>query len=189
MLSNAEGVRPYHRIGAGDATTLSIVPAGATLHGKIIAKQGGIIAGLDVARAVFQALDPAVAMETLVAEGEWVTDRQALAHLAGPARAALTGEHTALNFLGRLPGSATQTRRFVDAVAGTRAQILDTRKTAPGLRALDKLAARRHPGLAARLRPGRHLAAHRGRERRLAGGILQPIRPDRGHSRALLNRG
>ena len=133
-------------IGAGDATTLSIVPAGATLHGKISAKQDGIIAGLDVARAVFQALDPAVAMETLVAEGEGVTDRQTLAHLAGPARAVLTGERSALNFLGRMSGIATQTRRFVDAVAGTRAQILDTRKTAPGLRALDKLAVRRGGG-------------------------------------------
>ncbi len=133
-------------IGLGDATTDSIVPPGATMHGQIIAKQDGIIAGLDVARLVFVGLDERVQFEVEVQEGARVSDRQRLASLAGPARAVLTGERTALNFLGRMSGIATQTCAYVDTVSGTRAEILDTRKTAPGLRALDKLAVRRGGG-------------------------------------------
>ena len=87
-----------------------------------------------------------VGFNPLVAEGAQVANRQLLADVAGPARALLTAERTALNFLGRMSGIATLTRRFVDAVAGTHAVILDTRKTAPGLRMLDKLAVRRGGG-------------------------------------------
>ena len=133
-------------IGAGDATTDCIVPADALTKGHFLAKQSGIIAGLDVAGAVYEMVDGRVAMEVTVVEGERVADRQVLARLSGPARALLTAERTALNFLGRMSGIATLTRQFVDAVAGTRAVILDTRKTAPGLRALDKLAVRRGGG-------------------------------------------
>jgi nicotinate-nucleotide pyrophosphorylase (carboxylating) len=133
-------------IGPGDVTTDSIVPAEATMQGQIIAKQSGIVAGLDVAAAVFEILDPRVRFEAVVSEGARVSNRQQLATLSGPARALLTGERTALNFLGRMSGIATLTRQFVDAVAGTRAVILDTRKTAPGLRLLDKLAVRRGGG-------------------------------------------
>lgn len=133
-------------IGSGDATTLSIVAVGATMSGKIIARQAGVIAGLDVARAVFQTLDAGLEVNILVAEGARVNDHQILAHVSGPARPLLTGERTALNFLGRMSGIATQTRRYVDAIAGTRAVILDTRKTVPGLRSLDKLAVRRGGG-------------------------------------------
>lgn len=118
-------------IGPGDATTNSIVPSGATMRGQIIAKQDGIIAGLDVARLVFLTLDDQIQFEIEVQEGVKVSNRQRLASLAGPARAVLTGERTALNFLGRMSGIATQTRAYVDAVAGTHAGILDTRKTAP----------------------------------------------------------
>lgn len=133
-------------IGPGDATTDSIVPADATMEGQIIAKQSGIAAGLDIAEAVYQMLDSRVCFQAQVAEGDHVTNRQGLATLAGPARALLTGERTALNFLGRMSGIATLTRRFVDAVDGTNAVILDTRKTAPGLRTFDKLAVRRGGG-------------------------------------------
>ena len=133
-------------IGAGDATTDSIVPADATSSGRIIAKQAGVIAGLDVAAAAYRLVDARVSFIPLVAEGAQVSNRQPLATVAGPARALLTAERTALNFLGRMSGIATLTRRFVDAVAGTRAVILDTRKTAPGLRTLDKLAVRRGGG-------------------------------------------
>jgi nicotinate-nucleotide pyrophosphorylase (carboxylating) len=133
-------------IGSGDVTTDSIVPAAATMQGQIIAKQSGIVAGLDVAAAVYQILDPRVRFEPAVSEGSPVVNRQKLATVSGPARALLTGERTALNFLGRMSGIATLTRQFVDAVAGTRAVILDTRKTAPGLRLLDKLAVRRGGG-------------------------------------------
>jgi nicotinate-nucleotide pyrophosphorylase (carboxylating) len=133
-------------IGLGDATTDSIVPADAGMRGQVIAKQAGVIAGLDVAQAVYTTLDARVAFEACVPEGEVVADRQVLARVSGLARALLTGERTALNFLGRMSGIATFTRQFVDAVAGTQAVILDTRKTAPGLRALDKLAVRRGGG-------------------------------------------
>jgi len=133
-------------IGAGDVTTDSIVPAEALMRGQIIAKQAGVMAGLDVAAAVYRMLDEQVSFEAQVAEGAQVKDRQVLALVSGRARALLTGERTALNFLGRISGIASLTRQFVEAVAGTQAVILDTRKTAPGLRALDKLAVRRGGG-------------------------------------------
>lgn len=127
-------------IGAGDATTLSIVPPEATMRGQIIAKQDGIIAGLDVARAAYELLDSAVEFSPQLADGSRVARAGVLALVSGRTSSLLTAERTALNFLGRMSGIATLTRQFVDAVAGTRAVILDTRKTAPGLRAVDKLA-------------------------------------------------
>jgi nicotinate-nucleotide pyrophosphorylase (carboxylating) len=129
-------------IGSGDVTTDTIVPADATLRGRIVAKQDGVIAGLDVAKQVFLTLNPSANFLTKAEDGSRVTRRDVLADLEGPARALLTGERTALNFLGRMSGIATLTRKFVDAVASTRATILDTRKTAPGLRTTDKLAVR-----------------------------------------------
>jgi nicotinate-nucleotide pyrophosphorylase (carboxylating) len=133
-------------IGPGDVTTDWIVTPDAAMKGQVIAKQAGVAAGLDVAQAVYALLDARVSFESCVAEGAQVVDRQILARVSGPARALLTGERTALNFVGRMSGIATLTRQFVDAVAGTRAIILDTRKTAPGLRAVDKLAVRRGGG-------------------------------------------
>jgi nicotinate-nucleotide pyrophosphorylase (carboxylating) len=127
-------------IGTGDATTLSIVPPDAAMRGQIIAKQDGVIAGLDVARAVYQLLDSSVEFSPQVADGSRVTRGGILALVSGRTSSLLTAERTALNFLGRMSGIATLTRQFVDAVAGTRAVILDTRKTAPGLRLVDKLA-------------------------------------------------
>lgn len=133
-------------IGPGDVTTKSIVSADATMRGQIIAKQGGIVAGLDVAEACFRLVDSRVAFSVKVGEGECVQPRRILTTVSGPARSLLTAERTALNFLGRMSGIATLTRQFVDAVAGTKAVILDTRKTAPGLRAVDKLAVVRGGG-------------------------------------------
>ncbi len=133
-------------IGSGDVTTDTIVPAHATLNGNIIAKQSGTIAGLDIARATFLMLDDRVNFETKVIEGAQVAPGTVLAILSGPARALLTGERTALNFLGRMSGIATLTRQFVDAVQNTSAIILDTRKTAPVLRIVDKLAVSRGGG-------------------------------------------
>jgi nicotinate-nucleotide pyrophosphorylase (carboxylating) len=133
-------------IGSGDATTDSIVPHDAVMRGTVIAKQSGVVAGLDVVQTVFQLLDHRVSCDPQVTEGSRVQNRQLLATVAGPARALLTGERTALNFLGRMSGIATLTRLFVDAVAGTGTVILDTRKTAPGLRAADKLAVLRGGG-------------------------------------------
>jgi len=133
-------------IGPGDATTDSIVPAEARMSGRIIAKQDGIIAGLDVAQAVYQMVDAEVDFRPKVDEGARVANRQVLAVVSGRTRSLLTAERTALNFLGRMSGIATLTRQFVDAVAGTKAGILDTRKTAPGLRLADKLAVKRGGG-------------------------------------------
>jgi len=129
-------------IGTGDVTTDTIVPAGATLRGRIVAKQDGVVAGLDVAKHVFLTLNREVSFVAKTEDGSRVTRRDVLADVEGSARAFLTGERTALNFLGRMSGIATLTRKFVDAVAGTNAVILDTRKTAPGLRIIDKLAVR-----------------------------------------------
>ena len=129
-------------IGTGDVTTDTIVPANGELRGRIVAKQDGVVAGLDIANHVFLTLNPRVAFRPKTEDGSRVTRHTVVADVEGPARALLTGERTALNFLGRMSGIATLTRKFVDAVAGTRAVILDTRKTAPGLRTTDKLAVR-----------------------------------------------
>ena len=133
-------------IGTGDVTTDSIVPAGATLRGRIVAKEAGVIAGLDIAHNVFLMVDRDIDFNANVGEGEPVVSGAVLADISGSARALLTGERTALNFLGRMSGIATLTRHFVEAVSETTAKILDTRKTAPGLRILDKLAVRRGGG-------------------------------------------
>ena len=127
-------------VGSGDATTDSIVPESATIEAAIIAKEDGVIAGIEVAQAAFYLVDKRVRFEARAGDGDSVVSGQTIAELSGPGRAILTGERTALNFLGRMSGIATQTRRFSDAVRGTRARILDTRKTAPNLRATDKLA-------------------------------------------------
>lgn len=129
-------------IGSGDVTTDTIVPANASLRGRIIAKQTGVVAGLTIAEAVFRELDERITFTPQVADGSKVDTKTIVADIVGPARALLTGERTALNFLGRMSGIATLTRQFVDEVSSTSAVILDTRKTAPGLRLTDKLAVR-----------------------------------------------
>ena len=126
----------------GDVTTDSIVPVDSRLSGKIVAKQSGVVAGLKVSKMVFQQLSADISLTANVSEGSFVEAGMVLARVTGSARALLTGERTALNLLGRMSGIATLTRQFVDAVAGTKAVILDTRKTAPGLRVVDKLAVR-----------------------------------------------
>lgn len=129
-------------IGPGDVTTNTIVPEGASLRGRIVAKQDGVVAGIEVAKQVLLTLSQEITFVAEVQEGEKVARGTVVANLDGSARALLTGERTALNFLGRMSGIATLTRKFVDAVAETNAVIIDTRKTAPGLRLTDKLAVR-----------------------------------------------
>jgi nicotinate-nucleotide pyrophosphorylase (carboxylating) len=116
------------------------------MRGQIIAKQDGVIAGLDITRAVYQTVDPQVEFQSNVDEGSRAGNCQVLALVSGRTRSLLTAERTAMNFLGRMSGIATLTHQYVEAVAGTRAVILDTRKTAPGLRMLDKLAVSRGGG-------------------------------------------
>lgn len=125
-----------------DVTTLATVPAHQPAPASIITRQAGVIAGLAVAAATFREVDPGIVVELKVEDGTVVKSGQVIATLGGPARSLLSAERTALNFLGRLSGIATLTARCVLAVEGTQARILDTRKTTPGLRSLEKEAVR-----------------------------------------------
>ena len=172
-------------LGSGDVTTEATVASGVQCRAEIVAREGGIIAGLAVARATFVALDAKIAFESVVAEGAQVEAGAAVARLSGLARAVLAGERTALNFLQRMSGIATLTRRYVEAVQGTKARICDTRKTAPGLRPLDKYAVRAGGGHNHRfglfdgmLIKDNHIRA--------AGGIAQAVRRARDSAHHLL---
>ncbi len=129
-------------IGSGDVTSVPIIPPSTHLSGQFLVKADGVIAGLGVVGQVFAQVDPAILFEPLVAEGTSVVRGDIVARVEGDGPSILIAERVALNFLQRMSGIATATRRYVQAVTGTRATILDTRKTAPGLRALDKLAVR-----------------------------------------------
>jgi nicotinate-nucleotide pyrophosphorylase (carboxylating) len=127
-------------LGAGDVTSEAIVPADAIVRARIVQKQPGVIFGLEIAAEVF-AQAGAPGLEPLAEEGVWRDEVPAdAASVAGPARAVLAAERTALNFLAHLSGIATLSARFAEAVAGSGAQVLDTRKTTPGLRRLEKAA-------------------------------------------------
>jgi nicotinate-nucleotide pyrophosphorylase (carboxylating) len=128
--------------GTGDWTTRWTVAARARATAEIVSKATGILAGIAPATAVYQRLDPRVELDIFIADGEPVDPGDVICRLNGPARALLTGERVALNFLQRLSGVATLTRQFVEAVEGTGAKILDTRKTTPGWRGLEKAAVR-----------------------------------------------
>lgn len=138
-------------IGFGDVTTDATIPEEAIGRGEIIAKQNGVIAGLEIARLVFRYCDTSISLTETAGDGSEVQPGQVVATIDGELRGILRGERTALNFLQRMSGIATLTRRFVGAIAGTRAKITDTRKTAPGLRTLDKLAVRLGGGVNHRL--------------------------------------
>jgi nicotinate-nucleotide pyrophosphorylase (carboxylating) len=125
-----------------DVTTLSTVPIDQHAQADIISRQAGVIAGLAIAVATFRELDEQVLVETLLEEGAVAQPGQVLAHISGPARSILSAERVALNFLGHLSGIATLTAQCVRALEGTEARILDTRKTTPGLRSLEKEAVR-----------------------------------------------
>lgn len=126
-------------VGSGDLTTTAVVPADARARARIEQRAPGVLSGIDVAREVFRELDPQLRFEAHATEGA-SCEGGAVATLEGPAAPILAGERTALNFLGRLSGVATMTALYVRAVQGTGARILDTRKTTPGLRALEKRA-------------------------------------------------
>jgi len=128
--------------GVGDITTNTIIPPDAQGDASIIVRKPGVIAGLDLAAASFKSLDPDVRFTRIVEDGRKVEAGATIARIAGKTRALLTGERTALNFFGRLSGIATLTAGYVAAVEGTHAKIVETRKTTPGLRALEKYAVR-----------------------------------------------
>ncbi len=134
-------------IGSGDITTEAIVPPGLMAEGSLVAKEEGVISGLFLAEEVFKRVDVSLEFSALVREGGKVKGGKKIAQVKGQARAILKGERTALNFLGRLCGISTLTAKFVEAIAGTQARILDTRKTTPGWRRLEKYAVRKGGGL------------------------------------------
>jgi nicotinate-nucleotide pyrophosphorylase (carboxylating) len=127
-------------IGDGDVTTNCIIPPEATLTGQFIAKADGVIAGLGVVQRTFSLLDERVEFTSCCSDSDYANNKTVIATVTGPGRALLSGERVALNVLQRMSGIATMTRKFVEAASGTHAVILDTRKTAPGLRLLDKWA-------------------------------------------------
>lgn len=135
----------------GDITSEGIIPADALSEAIFLAKEDGILAGLAIARRVFEKIDSVVEFTEKIQDGAAFRKSDILACVEGPTVALLKGERTALNFLQRLSGIATATRRFVDAVAGTKAKILDTRKTTPGLRLLEKYAVKAGGGTNHRL--------------------------------------
>ena len=128
-------------IGSGDVSA-ALVPAGQRVRGSIVTREAAILCGRAWADETFRRLDPQVRLSWHAADGERLGANQVICEIEGPARAVLTGERTALNFLQLLSGTATATRRLVDAVAGTPCRILDTRKTLPGLRTAQKYAVR-----------------------------------------------
>ena len=169
---------------AGDITTDAIVPADATATAAIVAREAGVVAGLDLAEAAFRALDPDIRFRRIVADGDSVAAGGKIATVSGKTRAILSAERTALNFLGRLSGIATLTAAYVKAVEGTGARIACTRKTTPGLRALEKYAVRAGGGVNHRfglydavLRKDNHIAASGG-----IAGALARLRLRAGHS-------
>lgn len=129
-------------IGSGDITTNSIVPADAVSHGYIISRESGVAAGLPLAEMVFRMLDPGIEFRALARDGQKIEPGMVLAEVSGNARTILTGERLALNLLQRLSGIATRTARLVELTAGNESSIVDTRKTTPGLRMMEKYAVR-----------------------------------------------
>ena len=127
-------------IGAGDITTESMIPSDLQVRTVVVAREPCVVAGMPLVEAVFAELDPKIEIKIFVHEGELAELRQQVCSITGSARFILTGERSALNFLQRLSGIATLTREFVEAVSGTKAKILDTRKTTPTLRVLEKYA-------------------------------------------------
>jgi len=172
-------------VGDGDLTTDAIVPDGLRGEAAVVVREPGVVCGLSEAFAVLQRLDPEAEMVVLIADGEAITDPpRTAARMRASMRALLTCERTALNVLQRMSGIATATRSHVEAVAGTRVEVLDTRKTAPGLRLLDKAAVARGGGT--NHRAGLHDAILiKDNHVAVAGGIAQAIAAVRAHQPSL----
>lgn len=158
-----------------DVTSAATIPASRTGTADLVARADGVIAGVAVAAAVFESVDPGATVTAEVADGAAVSAGDVVATVRGPVRALLTAERTALNLLCRLSGVATATRAWADALAGTKAQVLDTRKTTPGLRALEKYAVRAGGG--GNKRMGLYdVAMVKDNHVRAAGGVVEAYR-------------
>jgi nicotinate-nucleotide pyrophosphorylase (carboxylating) len=159
----------------GDPTSEGLLEPEATAQAALLVKEPGVVCGVPIVGSVFAALDPAVSIAVGVEDGERVDDVPAeIARITGPARAILSGERTALNLLGRLSGIATMTARCVEELEGTGATLLDTRKTTPGLREVEKYAVRCGGGTNHRMNLGDALLA-KDNHIRLAGGITEAV--------------
>jgi nicotinate-nucleotide pyrophosphorylase (carboxylating) len=170
-------------VGPGDFTTLWTVPGERRVTARLVAKADGVLSGVGVAEAVFAAVDPSLAVERLLGDSAAVTRGVEVMRVTGSARSILTAERVALNFLQRLSGVATLTWRYVDLVSGTGATILDTRKTTPGMRALEKAAVR--DGGGANHRFGLHdMVLIKENHIVAAGGIAAAVRAVRERNRA-----
>jgi nicotinate-nucleotide pyrophosphorylase (carboxylating) len=167
----------------GDVTSESVIPPAAVSEAVLLAKEAGVLAGLPVCQRVFELVDGRVAFQPKSEDGLPFRKGDILARLKGPSISLLKGERTALNFLQRLSGIATATRRFVDAVAGTKARILDTRKTTPGLRLLEKYAVRMGGGQNHRLNLS-DMALIKDNHLRHVGSITEAVRRARENVRA-----
>jgi nicotinate-nucleotide pyrophosphorylase (carboxylating) len=161
-------------IGTGDITTLATVAQDAKISGRFIAKEEGVVCGLDVVSRVFELLDETVGLKFLCRDGDTVKKGNVIAKISGRAQSILTGERVALNFLQRLSGIATRTRKAVDEIEGTRAAITDTRKTTPGLRVLEKYAVKTGGGANHRFNLADGILI-KDNHIRAAGGITQAI--------------
>jgi nicotinate-nucleotide pyrophosphorylase (carboxylating) len=166
---------------AGDITSIATIPETTPAHAVMVARQAGVIAGLPLAVATFQKLSPDINIQAHIRDGAAVTSGVRVLTISGPARAVLAGERTALNFVGRLSGIATLTSDYVGHIAGTQLRICCTRKTTPGLRALEKYAVRCGGGFNHRfglddaiLIKDNHIA--------VAGGITAVLRRARAHA-------
>jgi nicotinate-nucleotide pyrophosphorylase (carboxylating) len=126
----------------GDLTSETLIPAAATSTAELVAREPGVLSGIEVFAAAFRIVDPRISVERLGADGDRFAAGEVLARVQGPARGILTAERVALNLVQRMSGVATLTAAYVDAVAGSRARIVDTRKTTPGLRSLERQAVR-----------------------------------------------
>ena len=129
-------------VGTGDITTESCIPENAVSYGEFVAKSAGVVCGLDIAERVFALVDESIVMTQLLHDGDTAEKGDIIARIEGPSRGILTGERVALNIMQRLSGTATATAKAVKQVKGTKARIVDTRKSTPGLRALEKYAVR-----------------------------------------------
>ncbi len=165
---------------AGDVTTQATIPANAQAHAAVVARDSGVVAGLAAARAAFALTDRDILFEAQATDGDRIEPEALIALVSGSARAILSAERVALNFLGRLSGVATLTARYVDAVAGASARICDTRKTTPMLRAMEKYAVRCGGGVNHRfglddavLIKDNHIA--------VAGGVAPALRAAKAH--------
>ncbi len=158
----------------GDITSENIIPTDSTSRAVFMAKGEGVLAGIEVARRVFQKIDPSVSFKSILEDGQRFKKGERLAELHGPSISILKGERTALNFLQRMSGIATATRRFVENLKGTKTKVLDTRKTTPGLRSLEKYAVRMGGGFNHRFNLS-EMVLIKDNHLRLVGSIAQAV--------------